>query len=65
MSAAQWTRITLFVEGEEDRIFAERILKPRLQERYNEVRVHTHAKTPDDKLMSHFRSLARMGATTF
>jgi hypothetical protein len=46
MSAAQWTRITLFVEGEEDRIFAERTLKPRLQERYNEVRVHTHAKLP-------------------
>jgi hypothetical protein len=65
MSAAQWTRITLFVEGEEDRIFAERILKPRLQERYNEVRVHTHAKTPDDKLMSHFRSLARMGGDYF
>ena len=65
MSVAQWKRITLFVEGEEDRAFAERILKPRLQERYNEVRIQTHAQTPDEQLRSHLRSLKRMGSDFF
>jgi len=65
MSVAQWKRIALFIEGEEDRAFAERILKPRLQERYNEVRIQTHARTPDEQLRSHFRSLKRMGSDLF
>jgi hypothetical protein len=64
MNATQWRRIALFVEGEEDRAFAERVLKPRLLQQYSEVRVHMHAQTPDEKLSSHFRSLQRMNSDT-
>ncbi len=62
MSLSGWKLITLFVEGEEDRIFAERILKPRLQARYDYVQIHTHANTPDNDLKRHFSSLKRMGS---
>jgi hypothetical protein len=65
MNATQWRRIALFVEGEEDRAFAERVLKPRLLQQYSEVRVHMHAQTPDEKLSSHFRSLQRMNSDYF
>jgi len=65
MNATHWQRIALFVEGPEDRAFVERVLKPRLQERYNEVRIQTHAQTPDEQLRSHFRSLKRMGSDFF
>jgi hypothetical protein len=65
MSITQWRRIALFVEGEEDRIFAERILVPRLQVGYDEVSLHTYAETSDDKLRNHFRSLVRMGSDFF
>jgi hypothetical protein len=65
MNATQWRRIALFVEGEEDRAFAERVLKPHLLQRYNEVRVHMHAQTSDEKLSSHFRSLQRMNSDYF
>jgi hypothetical protein len=65
MNATHWKRIALFVEGEEDRIFAERILVPRLQVGYDEVSLHTYAETSDDKLRNHFRSLVRMGSDFF
>jgi hypothetical protein len=64
MNATHWKRIALFVEGPEDRAFVERVLKPHLLQRYNEVRVHMHAQTSDEKLSSQFRSLQRMNSDT-
>jgi hypothetical protein len=67
MSATGWRALFLFVEGQEDELFIERIIVPRLESRcdYVYVKVLQYAQTPDNKLAALFSSLVEMGAHFF
>ena len=65
MMASSFLQIRLFVEGFYDKKFVERILAPRLSERYAVVQIHEYAHTADETLRNHFKSLTRMPDTCF
>jgi len=65
MSATGWRALFLFVEGQEDELFIERIIVPRLESRYDHVRIHQYAQRRVDQLVKHFDSLVEMGAHFF
>jgi hypothetical protein len=65
MMASSFLQIRLFVEGFYDKKFVERILAPRLSERYAVVQIHEYARAADETLRNHFKSLTRMPDTCF
>jgi hypothetical protein len=65
MSATGWRALFLFVEGQEDELFIERIIVPCLESRYDYVRIHQYAQRRVDQLVKHFDSLVEMGAHFF
>jgi hypothetical protein len=50
MMASSFLQIRLFVEGFYDKKFVERILAPRLSERYAVVQIHEYARAADETL---------------
>jgi len=52
----------IFVEGNNDERFFERVVKPKLEEKYNEVKLWKYAQVKDTKIDSFIKSIKAMKA---
>jgi len=53
--------IYILVEGEDDKKFIEKILKPKLKEKYNEVKIYLFANKRKDKINNLIKSIDSQG----
>jgi len=57
-----YKRLFIWVEGSDDKRFFDKIIKPRLQKKYNLIEVRPHAGLKNEKIDSFLRSIKAMGA---
>ncbi|MFQ5456652.1 MAG: hypothetical protein ACE5EA_10725 [Nitrospirota bacterium] len=55
-------RLYIFIEGDDDEIFFEKIIKYRLEERYNSVKLWKHAQKTKKQIKNFLRSIKAMKA---
>ena len=55
------SKIYVFVEGVDDNRFFEKIVKPRLEKLYTEVKIQEYRQKSDAKIMDFLRSIEKMG----
>jgi hypothetical protein len=55
-------RLFIFVEGNDDERFFDRIVKPKFEKKYNEVRLWKYAQVKNTKIDNFLKSIKAMGA---
>lgn len=57
-----YNRLFILVEGDDDARFVERVIKPLLTDRYNDVRLWQYSRQKKEKTGNFLRSISQMGA---
>lgn len=57
-----YKRLFIFVEGDDDERFFQRIIKPKLEEKYDEVKLIKYSRMKSEKVFNLLKSVKAMGA---